>query len=187
MTQDRSREAFLAFHDYLGKKGLVPTGTAQARKASANKVLAILEPDEAEDVTQIDLDDVMKRFANLHGSDYSPGSLKTYKSRVGASLDDFRSYVSNPMAFRPNIKTRQTTKKASTDSIGASDRSTSAEEPRRAQTSSAPSSIGGPEILPIPLRPDLTVRIQGLPYDLSAQEAKKIANVIQAMAMAKDN
>jgi len=38
-------------------------------------------------------------------------------------------------------------------------------------------------ILPIPIRVDLTIHIQGLPFDLTEAEAKKIANVIQAMAM----
>jgi hypothetical protein len=36
--------------------------------------------------------------------------------------------------------------------------------------------------LPIPLRADLTVHVQGLPFETPA-EAKKIAAVIQAMAM----
>ncbi len=38
-------------------------------------------------------------------------------------------------------------------------------------------------ILPIPIRPDLTVKIQGLPYDLTVHEANKIANVVKAMAL----
>jgi hypothetical protein len=45
--------------------------------------------------------------------------------------------------------------------------------------------IAGPmasSILPIPIRADLTIYIQGLPYDLTPTEAKKIASVIQAMA-----
>ena len=43
-------------------------------------------------------------------------------------------------------------------------------------------SAGG-AIVPIALRADLTVHVQGLPFDLSEREAKKIANVILAMAM----
>jgi hypothetical protein len=39
-----------------------------------------------------------------------------------------------------------------------------------------------PTILPIPLREDLTIFIQGLPFDLSGAEANKIANVVKAMA-----
>jgi hypothetical protein len=46
--------------------------------------------------------------------------------------------------------------------------------------------VSGPmasSILPIPIRADLTIYIQGLPFDLTEAEAKKIASVIQAMAM----
>jgi hypothetical protein len=38
-------------------------------------------------------------------------------------------------------------------------------------------------ILPIPIRADLTVYIQGLPFDLTESEAKRISNVVTAMAM----
>ena len=41
---------------------------------------------------------------------------------------------------------------------------------------------GASNIVPIPIRADLTVYVQGLPYDLSSTEARKIANVILAMA-----
>ena len=40
------------------------------------------------------------------------------------------------------------------------------------------------DIISIPLRDDRTVYVQNLPLDLSLQEAKKIARVIQAMAQA---
>ncbi len=42
--------------------------------------------------------------------------------------------------------------------------------------------LSGFSILPIPIRPDVTVFVQGLPYDLTEAEANKIANVIRAMA-----
>jgi hypothetical protein len=38
-------------------------------------------------------------------------------------------------------------------------------------------------VFPIPIRPDVVVRIHGLPFDLSTAEAEKIANVVKAMAM----
>ncbi len=36
-------------------------------------------------------------------------------------------------------------------------------------------------IVPIPIRPNLTVHVQGLPYDLTEAEARKIAAVVTAM------
>jgi hypothetical protein len=37
-------------------------------------------------------------------------------------------------------------------------------------------------ILPIKIRKDLTIHIQDLPFDMTEAEAKKIANVILALA-----
>ena len=36
-------------------------------------------------------------------------------------------------------------------------------------------------IIPVILRPDVTVYIQGIPYDLTPQEAKKLINIISAL------
>jgi hypothetical protein len=36
-------------------------------------------------------------------------------------------------------------------------------------------------IVPVQIRPDLTVRIQGLPHDLTQAEADKIARVVLAL------
>lgn len=40
-----------------------------------------------------------------------------------------------------------------------------------------------PRVYPIPIRADVTVRIHGLPADLTPAEADKIARVVQAMAV----
>ena len=37
-------------------------------------------------------------------------------------------------------------------------------------------------IIPVPIRPDITIKIHGVPFDLTGSEANKIANVILAMA-----
>lgn len=41
-------------------------------------------------------------------------------------------------------------------------------------------------IVPIQIRPDLTVHIQGLPHDLTKKEAEKIAGVVLAFASPRD-
>jgi hypothetical protein len=40
-------------------------------------------------------------------------------------------------------------------------------------------------VFPIPIRENVVVRVHGLPFDLTPAEAKKIAAVIQAMALAE--
>lgn len=87
-------------------------------------------------------------------------------------------------AFKPNIQNRERKLIPNKPALGMT---------RNALDSSIPdvSRIAGPavmgpmasSILPIPIRADLIIHIQGLPFDLTEAEAKKIACVIQAMAM----
>jgi hypothetical protein len=179
MTNPRSRSELLKFLDYVGAKGLLSPATAESRKASVNKVLGILSDDEAADVGKIDLDEVVRRFANLHGQGYTADSLRTYKSRTKSSIDDFVRYVDNPMAFKVGGAKRTPRSKAAKEQANASPASTTA--PQSQVVVTTPSAGSG--IIPIPLRADLTVHVQGLPFDLTSREAKKIANVILAMAL----
>jgi hypothetical protein len=182
MDGKRSREAALDFLEYLAQKGLMAPATARARKASLNAVLGILDDQEAQDVTSINLDEVMKRFGHLQGKDYTPKSLTTYKSRVRSALDDFASYVENPLAFKPTVQTRERKPSSATPSIAARvDPGAPAAEAARSTITAVAGRMAS-SILPIPIRADLTVHIQGLPFDLTEAEAKKIAGVVQAMA-----
>ena len=56
-----------SFLKYVAQKGLMAEATARARKAAENKVLGILDENEARDVTLIDLEAVMSCFGHLQG------------------------------------------------------------------------------------------------------------------------
>ncbi len=168
-----------AFLDYLGDKGLANKNTVASRKASVSKVLGILGPDEASDLRGLDLDALMGRFANLQGKNYSPDSLRVYKSRLSRSLEDFLRYKENPANFKPTGSqqtkpSRPVMSKQSKPETYQSE--TSSESPsvliKRANTID----------IPVALRPDCVIQINGVPIDLKQSEAKKIANVIMAMA-----
>lgn len=176
----RSRSELLQFLNYVGAKGLLSPSTVESRKASVNKVLGILSEDEAEDVSKLDLDVVMRRFANLHGQGYTADSLRTYKSRTKSSIEDFLRYVENPMAFKVGGPKREPRAKRPKDTQGNG----AAEQPKATTPSHSPVATpsAGSGIVPIPIRADLIVHVQGLPFDLTAIEARKIANVILAMA-----
>jgi hypothetical protein len=157
--------------------------TARARKAAVNTVLGILDDQEPQDVTSINLEDVMNRFGHLQGKEYTPASLRTYKSRVKSALDDFASYVENPLGFKPNVQARER-RSTPTKTPSSPIRNTSDNLVSDVSRPSM-SAVAGPmasSILPIPIRADLVIHIQGLPFDLTEAEAKKIAGVIQAMA-----
>lgn len=185
MVEKRSREAALDFLEYVAQKGLMAPATARARKAAVSKVLGILSDEEAQDVTSLDLDEVMTRFGHLQGKAYTPQSLVTYKSRVRAALDDFVSYVDNPLGFKPSVQSRERKPAQSKMQSNVNLRSSPAAAAETHPRSPSPAPVGpmSSSILPIPLRADLTIHIQGLPFDLTRAEAKKIASVVQAMAM----
>lgn len=186
MSNGRSTADLLKFLDYLAEKGLMPAATAAARKAAANKMLAVLSEDETRDVTTVDMDDVALRFHNKNGQQYTPGSIQTYKSRVTSSIDDFRAYLANPLGFRTSSKPRQRIRstKDKPPAPRGEPSANSAQESTQAQPA-APSVSPGPSvnILPVALRPDLTIQIAGLPFDLTKAEAQKLANIILAHAM----
>lgn len=185
MTTGRTKTDFLSFLDFLGEKGLLAKATAQSRKASANKVLAILDADELQDVTAIDLDDVMYRFSNLEGQNYKPQSLQVYKSRVRSALDDFVNYKENPLAFKPAMQSRVKGAKKPSSVASSLSQAGKGKDARLQEQSSSPAPIQtrpSDDILPIPLRHGLTVKIAHLPFDLTPAEAKKIANIILAHA-----
>lgn len=182
MDGKRSREALIEFLDYLARKGLMNKATASARKAAANTVLGILDEQEAEDVTVIDVDQLFIRYANLAGSKYKPESLGVYRGRLKAAIEDFKNYQSNPMSFRPSVQSngRKTADRSRTS--GQNDSATPEKPVVRSMSSVTVAPPASVSILPIPIRQDLVVQIQGLPYDLTPAEANKIANVIRAMA-----
>lgn len=186
MSNGRSTADLLKFLDYLADKGLMPSATAASRKASANKMLAVLSDDEARDVTTVDMDDVALRFHNKSGQQYTPGSIQTYKSRVGSAIDDFRAYLENPLGFRTSSKPRQRSQPSKEKTSDANSRT----QPASAQHGHQPTHVAATpvatmNILPVALRPDLIVQIAGLPFDLSKSEAQKLANIILAHALAE--
>jgi len=178
MADGRGRAELLAFLDYLGQRGLIPPNTAAARKASANKVLAILSEEEASDVTLLDHDSLFLRFGHLHKGDYSPDSLQTYVSRTRVSLDDFKRYCDDPLNFRTKSSGGSRTRPQN-----GKPKTTAASVPGVEDRSSETVPTHAVQILPISIRADVIVKIAGLPHDLTKPEAHKLANIILAHAM----
>lgn len=177
MNGQFSSEALLAFVDYAGSKGLMNKATAAARKAAIKRVSAILEAHEAQDVTKLDIDEVMRRFSNLEGEAFKPQSLAAYRSRFRAAVEDFVQWKRDPMSFRPargGISRKPPRLSSKDDSPSAV---------RTHDIAPAPTNLSQTHSLPIPIRSDLTVYVHGVPFDLSKAEAKRIANVVLALAI----
>jgi hypothetical protein len=179
MATGYSMGELLSFLDYEREKGLVKDATISARKAAVNAIFGILDEEEALDLREIDLESVVSRFANLNSTKFTPDSLRTYKSRASSALSDFLAYRENPIVFKPGI-TARTSRRSRPENQNDSKRD---REPVFA--SNANNQVSG-ITFPIPIRPDLTVKIVGLPSDLTKREASKIAKVVMAMAPEDD-
>jgi hypothetical protein len=164
------------FLDYLRVKGLMTASAIAGRKAAVNNILGILSAEEMKDVRNLDLDQVAARFANLKGSGFKPDSLRVYKSRVSTAIADFLAYRKDPMTFRPN--------KSGPRNSSAPKREKSEKPATTGATNlyHAGEAIAEDVVFPIPLRPNLVIKLVGVPGDLTKREANKIANVVMALA-----
>lgn len=177
---DYSREALLAFIDYASDKGLTNKNTAASRKVSVSAILGILDEREAQDLRALDIEEIVRRFHNLYPTKYSPESLRVYRSRLKSTLEDFLRYRESPTSFKPSapakaakVAVRKPPETASTSNLPAVMPSHAVE----------PVPAGRATInLPIPLQGSCVVTIHGIPVDLTEQEAKRIANVVMALA-----
>jgi len=185
--KDYSLQALNEFIDYLANKHLLNKNTAQSRKGAANKILGVLDDQEASDLRTIDLDLVFTRFANKAGKDYKPDSLMVYRSRLSSALTDFFSYVENPAQFRPAVKSNGTgSAKKPAKSVRKTDERPAESKPAvdfQSPPQTAQSSAPGSVNVPVPLREGITVQITGLPADLTEAEASRLAAIIKAYAM----
>lgn len=177
---EKSLHALMEFLDWTADKGIMAKNTVGGRKAAVSKVLGVLDPEEQTDVTTIDLDSAMVRFINLEGRNYNTSSLNVYKSRTNAAINDFKSWLADPLAFKPHANRADSGGGKSKPQKRKPSAKPDTGSPQRSQPSSpAPTSAN---VFPIQIREDLVVRIHGLPFNLTEAEAERIANVVKAMA-----
>ncbi|QMW22144.1 hypothetical protein [Sandaracinobacteroides saxicola] len=175
---------FVAFLAWVAEKGLLPANTAQARKATANKVLGALDPEDLVDVTKLDVEHAMMRFTNKLGKNYTPDSLRTYRSRLESALADFKAYRANPIGFRPSGRSRNhmsdVVEKSGDKGKGARIKTQRPFVAEESATVGSPVPMGS--IVPIQVRDNLIIQVGPVPFDFTPSEAKRVANVILALA-----
>lgn len=173
--KDYSEHAFLEFLRQGTVAGLIKPATARSRKLAAKHLLVELRSHERLDLRLVDVDELCTRFHKLQGSSIRPENLQVYNERLKSGLKDFFSWISDPTEFS-SIEGEQPEAKmvASRDTPGqALAREELALNPPRSPY----------DIFPVPLREDLVVYLQNVPLDLSQSEARKIAAVINALAV----
>lgn len=186
-SMDGTGGGLVAFLDYAGDKGLLTHANANAIKVGVREVLLHTEGDdwESKDVRTLDVDDVLRRFEMKRATNYTPGSLKTYRSRFRNAMHLYRGFLQDPGGWRPNKPTRTTA--ASTARRRTSERAEG--QPTAPQT--PPPAVEEPHerpdmmTYPFPLRRDGGVVFARLilPHDLTPKEATRIGEHIQTLAI----
>ena len=91
----------LQFCDRVGERGDINAATAKALRSTAGKILAVESPDLAAiDMRVLDVDDLLKRWVNLHRADYSEGSIETYRSRFRLAVAMYLAWLAEDPAWK---------------------------------------------------------------------------------------
>jgi hypothetical protein len=176
---DKTGASFVRFWDWAAKKGRLKKATAQSLRVAAQKILEVEENWEQVDVSGLDADELFSRFETVRASQYSPASLSTYRSRFQRALEMYLEYVRSPSSWKPGIQQRSRLRKS-----GATSATDQRREVAGRSKESAGQSRGAAELIeyPFPLRSDCLVSLS-LPPDLRAEEARRLAAFVTALAV----
>ena len=170
-----SEAAFLEFLRESAVSGIVKPATGRARKLAAEQLLGQLKSHERQDLRLLDVDELCSRFHKLQGSTIRPENLQVYNQRLGSALQDFLRWTQDPTQFA-------STEGELSDIKQVANRDDEGQAAAREQITLNPPRSPH-EIFPVPLRDDLVVYLHNIPLDMTAKEAKKIAAVVQALAL----
>lgn len=174
MKDDYTREGLLRFLKEAAMAGHLNPATARSRRTAAEQLLTQLTAVEAQDLRQLDVDELCTRFHKLQGSTIRPEAITVYAGRLQAALEDYLRYLEDPEGFAAvGGDARQLRRRS--DAVRS-------EEERALEGIRLGVTDGRSDILPIPIRPDHVVYLQNLPLDLTPAEADKVARVVRALA-----
>ncbi|NOR19821.1 MAG: hypothetical protein GQ538_07000 [Xanthomonadales bacterium] len=176
--KDYSEAAFLEFLRQGAITGISKPATARSRKLAAEQLLAQLRSHERIDLRLLDVDELCLRFHKLEGSTIRPETLQLYNERLSSGLKDFISWTADPVIFESVEGEKQ-------ESVVVAARDTPGQAQAREELALNPPRSPH-DIFPVPLREDLIVYLQNVPLDMTQAEARKIAAVVQALALPEE-
>lgn len=150
--------------------------TAVSLRTACVKVLDVV-PDHGVQVSDLDTEDVARKFHIKHRGTMKDATLATYEQRFRTVVDMYTKWLAKDDSWRPATRTRATARKAALPRPADSTQSTS---PAEQQAQLAPTQ-SGMITYPFPIRPGMQGQIM-LPEDLSMREAKRIAAFVSTLA-----
>jgi hypothetical protein len=175
---NKTGRAFVDHWNWAAEKGILNSNTAGALRAACTKVLEIEDNWEAQDVTTLDIDSLLRRFQTLKAKEYKPESLREYDRRFRKAYAAFLEYVESPQTWKMNQQERPArAPKAEVKRIDTPANGGSTLNP-------LPQSVGFMEY-PFPLREGRIVKMS-LPTDLKASEVKRLSAFLTTLVLESD-
>jgi hypothetical protein len=184
----------VAFLDRAGSRGDLNQSTAHGLKAAVSQVLGIEDGLDQVDIKDLDVDNLLIRFATLRKSEYTPASMRSYQSRFRNAVTMYRAWLNNDPNWRRTVKARPAAEKNSGPQKVVKPSLTSATEPvqdraaeRVRHESDSDFIAAGDESKALtvnhqfPLRPGLIVQLR-LPVDLTVADAIRVSNFVRSLA-----
>lgn len=174
----RTVGGLLAYCDWLREKGYQSRNGIEAWKTAIKKVFGAVEPDGYESVSLegLDLDDYVRRFRTLAGSEYKAETIAVYARRIGNAIEAYDYYQENgkPPAFRKPATSSKAS--ASTTEAGSSK-----QKAKGGAESTGKSQRAGELIaFPFPLRNGQMAELK-LPSRLEQADADRLSVFLRAL------
>ncbi|MBL4698897.1 MAG: hypothetical protein JKX70_08690 [Phycisphaerales bacterium] len=180
-------DKLIEFIERCGAKGWLNKATSSSIKSALLRMQVVLEPHEAGSLDNLDIEAVVRRFANLH-PDVASGSLQAYKSRSARAIAIYQDYLKDPVnwqaptstGYRARTSVKKTGSKAKKSSKSASVKSDEV-MPEVEPHGHTKQGAGG-FTYPFPLRSDHTIMISNVPRDLKTAEVDRLAAFLRSLA-----
>ncbi|EOY5688472.1 hypothetical protein ACP7OL_000564 [Salmonella enterica subsp. enterica] len=169
MNDNYSTQAFFDFLMKLPNLGLINEATARNLKNSALLLLSVVETSDEDDVRALNVDELIARYAETQANKPSESTIHNYRSRFKSAVNKFEEYA------RLGTLVNLADTEGNLDGFDALEQKMEKAKVARQEKVQTFN-------LPIVVRPEsgTMITVQGLPTDLTAEEAERILSILKA-------
>jgi hypothetical protein len=172
-SEEYTKNGLLTYLRESAKSGVLNPAVARSRKVAVLQLLDHISSEENLNLRLLDVDELCSKMHKLEDSSIRVEALNLYNARLKSALSDYFSWIEDPENFVSNsVLNNSSQAKNKLNAI----------EQKALEDITLTNTEGQIDIIPIPIREDLTVFIKDLPMDLTSDEADKIVRVIKAYA-----
>ncbi len=172
MAGEYSKQALLTYLREAALSGRLHPAVARSRHKAAEALLAYISEEEAADLRRLDLQALETQLIDLPRGNLRPEVVALYTQRLGEGLEEYFSAATTLGAAATY---------ATTSPGGEAGAPPSAEDRSALEAVRLSFNRYRADIVPIPLGPDRVVYLHDVPSDLTVDEARKIARVVEAL------